>query len=393
MSLEEALTLPNQLAKPIVVHGEQFPTRRAVAAAFGINRATFYGRLRRGYSPEEAVDKEVAVNIPMTLYGKIYPSIGSAATAHNLPYSLVSKRRGRGWSDEEALTIPSGIGTEATYGGKSYKTLKEACEVTGMDPRSASYRLNAGWDIETALDPNAEVDTRKSITINGQNYSTLSDAAREFGLKEITFIKRVRVGWTPEQAAGIEPPPEFQGGQAPIPAKEYIERLKLVHGDNLNFDRSDFGRAQEKIKVECNIDDRNALFWATPNNLLRGRGCPVCKASYGERAIYLWLERHSIEAIREWTDNGLSTSSDKRGRLRFDFYLPNQKALIEYDGLHHFEPVTFGKMAEEDAQQEFERLKFNDAAKDEWAGENGYKLVRIRFDERIEDRLEEEFGG
>jgi hypothetical protein len=147
-----------------------------------------------------------------------------------------------------------------------------------------------------------------------------------FELNETTFIKRLHSNWTPEQAAGIDPPPEFQGGTAPIPAEEYIERLKMVHGEDLDFSQCDFGTATEKVKVICNIDDRHAKFWATPNNLLNGRSCPVCKASHGERAIYLWLERHSIDAVREWTGHGLSTSTDKRGRLRFDFYLPKNKA-------------------------------------------------------------------
>ena len=160
----------------------------------------------------------------------------------------------------------------------------------------------------------------------------------------------------------------------------------------MNFSQSKFERAQEKVKVFCNVDDRHASFWSTPNNLLRGRGCLICKASHGERTIYLWLKRCGIDVVREWTGHGLSTSSDKRGRLRFDFYLPNQKALIEYDGHQHFEPVTFGVMSKKEAQEAFERLEFNDAAKDDWARENDFNLVRIRFNEHIEDRLEEEFA-
>jgi very-short-patch-repair endonuclease len=390
LSIHDALFLPNQRNKPICVHGENYPSRAAVAKEFGISKHTFYSRLRGGLTPEEAVDRDIQGNVTMTVDEITYPSIAAAADDWNQPYKLVHKRKKLGWSDEDCLKLPSGVGTQFEFRGNVYPTLKDACAVTGIDPRNASYRLNAGWDIETALDPDTDVDNRKSITIDGVLYPTLSDAAREFDIVEVTFMKRIRSDWTPEQAAGIDPPPEFKRGSDPIPREEYIERLHLVHGDSLDFTHSDFNRAQDKVEVRCTVDDWHPTFSATPNNLLRGRGCPICKASHGEREISFWLEKHGIPFEREWTDHDIR-GENPRSRLRFDFLIPDQKVFIEFDGQQHFEPVTFGGMSASEADEALERTQTNDRLKDEWALSNGHTMLRIRYDQDVSETLGEFF--
>mgnify|MGYP001463064996 CR=1 FL=1 len=258
--------------------------------------------------------------------------------------------------------------------------------MAGVDPRSASYRLNAGWDLDTALDPSADVDNRKSIVIQGIEYPTLSVAARKFEVNPVTFMKRVRHEWTPEQAAGLAPSPELQGGTPPISEEEYLTRLGVVHGDTLDFSQAKFGKALEKVKVLCNVDQRHPPFWASANNLLRGRSCPVCKASSGERKVFLWLERHGFEFEREWRGHEIEPR-DGRGVLRFDFFLPSLRILIEYDGHQHFEPVTFGGMSKDEAQKAHERTVENDRMKNEWASANGYDMIRIHFEESVGERL------
>ena len=390
LSIHDALFLPNQRKKPIRVHGEDYASRTDVAREFGIKKHTFHSRLNRGLTPEEAVDKEVQGNITMTVEGVKYSSIKKAAEDWNQSYRLVYKRKRLGWSDEDCVKLPSGIGTQFEFKGKIYPSLKDVCELIGIAPATASYRLNNGWDIETALDPDADVDNRKSITVNGVFYPTLSDAARAFDLAEVTFMKRLRSDWSPEQAAGIDPAPEFNKGPVPIPREEYIERLHLVHGDTLDFTHSDFNRAQDKVEVKCTVDDRHPIFTATPNNLLRGRGCPICKASYGEREIALWLEDHEIPFEREWTDHDIR-GENPRARLRFDFLIPDQKVFIEFDGQQHYEPVTFGRMSENEAEEALERTQTNDRLKDEWALSNGYTMLRVRYDQDVSETLGEFF--
>lgn len=57
--------------------------------------------------------------------------------------------------------------------------------------------------------------------------------------------------------------------------------------------------------------------------------------------------------------------------LRFDFYIPSHKMLIEYDGIHHTKQLKFVSL------ETFEAQKARDAIKNEWCVTNGYNIVRI----------------
>lgn len=62
--------------------------------------------------------------------------------------------------------------------------------------------------------------------------------------------------------------------------------------------------------------------------------------------------------------------------LRFDFYLPNQNMLIEYDGKQHFEVIkNFG------GESGFVCRKQNDKLKTEYARDNDIELLRIPYTE------------
>lgn len=84
------------------------------------------------------------------------------------------------------------------------------------------------------------------------------------------------------------------------------------------------------ILHKCLIDGNE---WLTPPTyILSGSGCPQCNESKGERAVRLWLEKHNVEYEQQ---KKFSDCCDKRP-LPFDFYLPKQNAVIEYNGLQHY---------------------------------------------------------
>ena len=63
--------------------------------------------------------------------------------------------------------------------------------------------------------------------------------------------------------------------------------------------------------------------------------------------------------------------------------------LVEFDGQHHFYPVRFGGMSHTEAEKVFATAKARDKRKTLWAKRNGYHLIRIRYDENIEEVLKE----
>lgn len=93
--------------------------------------------------------------------------------------------------------------------------------------------------------------------------------------------------------------------------------------------------------------------------------------SKGEERITDVLNELGIEFEIE---KSFPTCKDKLV-LRFDFYLPEYNMLIEYDGIHHTEPVKWSN--DLDVGARFELVKKHDILKDSWAKDNGYNLIRI----------------
>lgn len=112
-----------------------------------------------------------------------------------------------------------------------------------------------------------------------------------------------------------------------------------------------------------------------PNDVLRKGPCPRCNSSRGERKIERFLIKNQInyESQKRFTDlKGLS----------YDFYLKDYNILIEFQGEQHYMPIRhFG------GEEKFQYQLKNDKKKREYAKNNQYTLLEIRYDEinKIED--------
>lgn len=88
--------------------------------------------------------------------------------------------------------------------------------------------------------------------------------------------------------------------------------------------------------------------------------------------------------------HGLSSETYDRAILRMAFHLTKERTIIEFDGHQHFEPVRFGNMADEQALLALERTKKNYLRKNKWAKNNDYKMIRVKFSESVNERLNKE---
>lgn len=73
--------------------------------------------------------------------------------------------------------------------------------------------------------------------------------------------------------------------------------------------------------------------------------------------------------------------------LKFDFWLPNNHICIEFDGEQHFKPIKFGNKSKEEVEKDFESIKQNDKIKNEYCKENLINIIRIKYNENIEEKL------
>lgn len=117
----------------------------------------------------------------------------------------------------------------------------------------------------------------------------------------------------------------------------------------------------------------------TPKNFKKGRRCPQCGESYGETKIRHTLERLGVKYEQE---KYLHTGMISPNHFRLDFFLPEYKNVIEYDGRQHFYPTEpFG------GEPVWERTKIYDSLKYEMVLNKGWGIKLISF--RDFDRLEE----
>ena len=120
--------------------------------------------------------------------------------------------------------------------------------------------------------------------------------------------------------------------------------------------------------------------------------CPKCslhrKQSMGEYYVENYLKNAKISYIYPKTFDDLRNTLP----LHYDFYLPKENILIEYQGVQHYEPRDyFGGL------KAYKRQLHNDDIKRQYAKDNGYKLIEIPYtvntQEKINKYIEKVFEG
>ena len=162
--------------------------------------------------------------------------------------------------------------------------------------------------------------------------------------------------------------------------EQFIKELSKIN-PNIEI-LGEYINSQTKIKCKCKIDGYE---WKTkPSHLLRGRGCPRCNISKGEKRIIEYFENNNIEYIWQKLFNNLVGING--GSLSYDFYLPKYNLLIEYQGQYHDGTVSNQTDFEFAIQQE------HDKRKKEYAKENNIQLLEIWYwdFDNIEEILDKE---
>lgn len=145
-----------------------------------------------------------------------------------------------------------------------------------------------------------------------------------------------------------------------------------------------------KLTYRCECGEPfERIFADFKRGMNRCRKCTFA-ISKGEYFIMNEFEKESIEFVFQ------QKFKDLRGKrkmpLSYDFgiYKDTQLiALLECDGRQHFEPVTFGKITLEQAEENLKCVQQRDARKEQYAKEKGIPLYRIKDTEleKIQDIL------
>jgi len=152
---------------------------------------------------------------------------------------------------------------------------------------------------------------------------------------------------------------------------EFINNAKRIHGNKYDYSLVEYVNSHTKVDIICT---KHGIFKQKPTKHLCGQGCFVCNESKGEREIAKYLKKNSILFEREKRFNECKNIK----KLAFDFYLPNNNILIEFDGRQHYELVNFSGLHHL-SLTEFNKIKENDKIKNSFTKSHKFNLLRIKF--------------
>jgi len=156
----------------------------------------------------------------------------------------------------------------------------------------------------------------------------------------------------------------------------FKELANTAHGGKYDYSLVNYKNNYTSIKIVCSV---HGVFRQLPkNHLNRKNSCPHCQESRGEKEIANILSNKGIFFERQKTFE----KCRNKYPLPFDFYLPEINMCIEYDGIQHFIANSF--FGDEDGLSYTQR---NDDIKTKFCLENNIGLIRIRYDEDVEDKM------
>lgn len=157
----------------------------------------------------------------------------------------------------------------------------------------------------------------------------------------------------------------------------FITAAKNVHGNVYDYSDVQYTNNSTKIEIGCTT---HGTFNQTPSDHIHSSaGCPKCQSSKGERKVRSILMKRGLEFTEEQTFSGC-VNPQTAHKLRFDFYIPSQRVLIEFDGSHHYVQV--------DGREPLQSIQHRDYIKTQFAEANGFNLLRIHYlESNIEDLI------
>jgi Zn finger protein HypA/HybF involved in hydrogenase expression len=251
----------------------------------------------------------------------------------------------------------------------SHISMKTGCPLCGK--LSAGVSNQKGW----------EVVSNMFISVHGDRYNY--DSSSYLDVSHKMRIECSRHGWFEQKPyqhyfghGCIKCSDEENAEKKKITFLEFIEKSLEIHGNKYSYDHSNYVDIFTPIYITCS---KHGEFLQNPRNHYRGSGCPKCNSSKGEEKIRAILNDLSVEFIEQKTFDDLI----HKKYLRCDFYLPYYNAVIEFNGIQHYEPISvFGGIYGLKENQARDMIKYN------FLREKKINLIIVRYDnENIKDYL------
>lgn len=178
--------------------------------------------------------------------------------------------------------------------------------------------------------------------------------------------------------------------------EQFICNAQSLHIDEhknepkYDYSLTEYINAKTKVKIICR---KHGEFLMLPRQHIsqkRKGGCQKCssKSTSNEKIEMLLINNK----IKYETEKRFPDCKDRKP-LPFDFYLKDFNVCIEFDGIQHFEDRFFSKRLAQNPRGEVENIQKRDKIKTEYCNKKGIKLLRIKYTENIEKKINEFFNS
>ena len=178
----------------------------------------------------------------------------------------------------------------------------------------------------------------------------------------------------------------LQGQRCPICANltrgphkdlyKFKQEVKKLVGDEYTVTSDTYKGNKFKISIRHNVCGHS--YKVRPNDFTSGYRCPFCSQSHGESYISRILDKYHVTYVYSYKASDLV---DKR-KLHYDFFIPDQDILIEYQGGQHYYPIDyFG------GEKNFKKQQRHDQMKREYAKDHNYNLIEVPYTYKDEDSI------
>ena len=207
MSIEEALTLKSEQlrGKTITDHTDKtWSSVTAMCKAWGITTALYYGRIKCGYSIEQALTSPLTKQprnskTIIDHKGNEFASVSDLCKHWGIGRSTYNARIKNGWSMKKALTTPcakinSMEKQEWTdHLGNKFESLNAMCKAHDVTHHTFRTRIqHLGWSLEDALNPNISIHNNETKDPFGNIFPTSRDMYNYYNITESIYKYRTQ---------------------------------------------------------------------------------------------------------------------------------------------------------------------------------------------------------
>lgn len=158
---------------------------------------------------------------------------------------------------------------------------------------------------------------------------------------------------------------------------EFIDYLFCKIPDfKYNTSKIVYNGRRKKVEVVCH---EHGSFWMTPDNLLQGKGCPICATEHNVYECRLF--NRICDVFNDTDVIHIYRNKEIFGKQSLDIYFPEFKIAVEYQGDQHFQPIKkFGGI------DGYIEILNRDKAKYIKCINNGIKLFYFTYNEKFYDK-------